>query len=260
MKNNGIKILFVFIVFLTTCFLLWGVATVFYPSKHPVEESAEKFDIHYALSIKPPFIFKYYLYKPYKYDKAKEYPLILMLHGSSRHMRGAVHASSYKVQKKHPMFVVVPVAPPLTIWARPKAFKPESYSLAKLSVSKVIKKYSIDTKRIYVTGYSMGGAGTYGMVHHYPNLFAAAIPLCGYWSDDIHDYREITKAGIPIKIHHGTRDQYVDYKHSKSSYYSLRTLNNDVEFISHQKSNHNIWEKVYKDMAFWDWLNQQSKS
>ncbi len=259
MKDKCYKIISIFFILVIACLFLWTASAVFYPFKHPIEESAEKFDAHYALSFKPPFIYKYYLYKPYKYNQEKTYPLVLMLHGSSRHMKGAVYASSYKVQKQHPMFVVVPVAPPLTVWDKPKIFKPESYSLAKSSMSKVMKKYPIDAKRIYVTGYSMGGTGTYSMVHHYPDLFAAAAPLCGRWSDDLNDYREIAKSETPIKIHHGTRDQYVDYKHSKNAYYSLSTLKANVGLVPYSKSNHNIWDKVYEDMAFWDWLNNQSK-
>ncbi|MEZ5902064.1 MAG: prolyl oligopeptidase family serine peptidase [Alphaproteobacteria bacterium] len=238
---------------------LWALWTVYAPSKHPVEGSENKFDVHYALSLKPPFIYKYYLYEPYKFDQNKEYPLVVMLHGASRHMKGAYHASSYEVQKRYPMFVLVPVAPPLTVWASPHSVLPQSYSLAKSATSKIIRQYPIDEKRIYVTGYSLGGAGTFGMLYHYPDLFAAAIPLCGYWSEDMKDYRKMAETDAVIKIHHGTRDQYIDYQKSKEAYYSLRTLRANVEMISHNKMNHNIWDKVYKEMEFWEWLNAQSK-
>ena len=221
-----------------------------------MRESTKEYTVHYGLGLVPPFLFKYYLYTPGGYDPELEYPLVLMLHGSSRHMYGGIDAVKPRLQRRHPMFVVVPIAPPGFSWAL-RHYPLQAYGFAKAAVTSVTKHYSIDPGRIYVTGYSMGGAGTFGMLAHYPSLFAAAAPLCGYWSDQLDDYR--TMPDIPIQIHHGTSDTIVSYKKSEKAYDALKTLHVDAELKLHFQKGHAIWNSVYADYEFWDWLLDQRR-
>lgn len=256
MKKLARNIALVLLMLAVGIIAAWAGSAFFYPEKPPMEEATEKYRVHYSLAAMPPFLFKYYLYSPSDYDPAQSYPLVLMLHGSSRHMHGGIYATRSGVQNKHPMFVLVPIAPPYFRWAKP-GFPLQAHGFAARAIKNVFKSYAIDPNRVYVTGYSLGGAGTFGMLAHYPDLFAAAAPLCGYWSEGLADYRAMPD--IPVQIHHGTQDSIVPYERSEDAYTALKTLNVDVELKPHYQRGHNIWDTVYRDEQFWDWLMMQRR-
>lgn len=193
-------------IFLFVAALFGGCAFVIarFPENPPMEEATLSYTVHYALASTPPFLFKYYLYTPGGYSSDQNYPLVLMLHGASRHMHGGIYAARSSVQSKSPLFVLVPIAPPNFVWASTRPNPLQAHGFARAALRNVVHKYAIDPRRIYVTGYSLGGQGAYGMLAHYPDLFAAAAPLCGYWSLTITipfpTFRSISTTAQPIRL------------------------------------------------------------
>src|SRR5882757_11217162 len=146
---------------------------------------------------------------PENYDKTKKYPLVLFLHGAGERGRdnekqlthGAKLFLSPENRKNFPCIVVFPQCPSESFWSsvktdRSKAPMVFDFDDARPSntplvssvevVQKMIKEEGVDKKRVYITGLSMGGMGTFEAVYKYPKLFAAALPICG--GGDVKSY------------------------------------------------------------------------
>ena len=149
---------------------------------------------------------RYRILLPEHYDKTKKYPLVLFLHGAGERGRdnekqlthGAKLFLSPEARKNFPCIVVFPQCPSESYWSSVKADRSTSpivfdfdYSrpsnpplLSSIElVNQLVKEEGGDKKRIYITGLSMGGMGTLEAVYRFPKLFAAAMPICGAWSD-----------------------------------------------------------------------------
>src|SRR5207249_1183485 len=110
--------------------------------------------------------------------------------------------------------------------------------------------------RIYVTGLSMGGYGTWDIIVREPHRFAAAAPIC---SDG--DKSKVGKIKhIPIWISHGAKDPIVDVKYSRQMYAALKNQGGNVTYRELPNGVHNIWDQVYSDPEFIRWLFEQRKS
>ena len=124
----------------------------------------------------------YRLFIPENYSPSKKYPLVLVLHGngaqgtnniSQMDETATVWANPVN-QANYPCFVVVPQCPVNKVWAD----APVAGAVINL-VDSLIREFTIDTNRLYITGWSMGGFGTWDMITLFPNRFAAAIPMSG---------------------------------------------------------------------------------
>ena len=122
-------------------------------------------------------------------------------------------------------------------------------------VLEVIKKYSVDEKRIYVTGESGGGVGTWYMVMRWPELFAAAIPVCG-----VGDPRmaEVIKK-VPIRTFHGALDNVVPVKATRSMVEAIKKAGGDITYIEYPEVTHSSWRPAWKDPETIKWLFEQTK-
>ncbi|HEX8310881.1 MAG TPA: prolyl oligopeptidase family serine peptidase, partial [Chthoniobacteraceae bacterium] len=158
----------------------------------------------------------YRLLKPKDYDSQKKYPLVLLLHGAgergtnneSQLTHGAGAFAKDDARAKFPAFVVVPQCPPEyrwveVDWTSPDPHQPEEISiplkLALGALEEVQKEFSVDPDRLYVTGLSMGGFGTWDVITRFPERFAAAAPVCGGG-----DKRKIGRASkVPVWAFHG---------------------------------------------------------
>ena len=170
---------------------------------------------------------QYRFFVPEQYDSTKKYPLVLALHGSGErgddnisHIRAYRNATSWADpinQVKYPCFVVAPQVPFEQDWS--------DYILLMGDVlDSLSTEFSLDTNRFYVTGLSMGGFGTFGMLQTYPDRFAAGIPMSGGW----FVYDAPTIAHIPIWNFHGTRDETVPVTWSRDMMYALADEGVDV--------------------------------
>ena len=181
-------------------------------------------------------------------------PLIVFLHGSGERgnnleMVKAHSPFTYKNLIKEPVAILAPQCP-ADVWWDTKAV----YNLIK----EIQAKYKIDASRIYLTGLSMGGWGTWKLANEHPEMFAAVAPVCApadRWMEaTIHRYK-----GLPIKIFHGGNDDIVSPMNSIEIYQSLKKVNPTVTLTIFPDDNHNSWDSTYSDPKLYEWMLNQKK-
>ena len=177
----------------------------------------------------------YRLLKPIHYDEQKEYPLVIFFHGAGERGSDNVtplgHIANLFLngpnRRKYPCFVLVPQCPldirwVDTDWTLDAHEIPEKPSLpmrlAQELLSQTIDSLNINNGKIYVTGLSMGGFAVWDIIARSPNLFAAAVPICG--GGDVNTTDVIKH--IPIWAFHGKQDRVVKPTRSRNMIMALR--------------------------------------
>lgn len=208
------------------------------------------------------------------YDTLRSTPLVIFLHGSGERGSdneaqlkwGAMSFATDEMMALHPAVVVVPQCPDNQSWAntertknstethlKPQPSKP--MQLVKELIDQLIKTAHIDTTRIYITGLSMGGFGTFDAVERYPDLFAAALPVCGGG-----DASKIASAShIPMWICAGADDATVNPTYSVDMLLALRKAGAHPGFTLYPETGHASWLAVYSDSHIINWLFSQHK-
>ncbi len=189
-------------------------------------------------------------------EKTKEkVPLIVFLHGSGERgtnleMVKAHSPFTYKNLIKEPVAILAPQCPANQWWDTENVYQ---------LIKEIQGNYKIDESRIYLTGLSMGGWGSWKLANEYPELFAALAPVCApsdrWMKATIHRYKE-----LPIKIFHGGNDDIVSPMTSIEMYQELKKVNKNVELIIFPNDNHNSWDSTYSDPKFYEWMLSQRKS
>ena len=118
----------------------------------------------------------------------------------------------------------------------------------------VRESYSVDPARIYVTGLSMGGFGTWDLCMRAPDLFAAAVPMCGGGSPDDADLL----ARLPIVTVHGDSDTKVPVSGTREMVAALKAIGNGVTYYEMQGYTHNVWDWTMSNLGILTWLYSQS--
>ena len=168
----------------------------------------------------------YRVFIPKGYDQSQKYPLVLWLHGAgsvgrdnlkqiSSASRPGTHIwTTPENQAKHPAFVVAPQCPQsVGCWDDGRTNEPGPHLLLVLKILDSLRtEFSIDSERIYVAGQSMGGYGTWDLITKRPDLFAAAVPLCG--GGNVALAAAIRK--MPIWAFHGDVDPTVPVEQSRT--------------------------------------------
>lgn len=194
----------------------------------------------------------YLLYLPKNYDESKdEFPLVLFLHGAGE--RGTdiekvmVHGLPRLINegKDFPFIVISPQCPDNMFW--------NTDVLAAL-LDEIEDNYRVDKNRIYVTGLSMGGHGTWSLAIAQPNRFAAIAPICG-WSNPT---MACTIKHIPIWVFHGAKDMVVPLSASEQMVEKLKSCNADVKLTIYPEANHDSWTETYNNEELYSWFRQHS--
>ena len=189
----------------------------------------------------------YLLYLPEGYDEKETWPLMLFLHGAGE--RGddlekvMVHGPPKLAKhKKFPFIVVSPQCPDDKWW--------EPVSLTAL-LDEVCEKYKVDEDRVYVTGLSMGGFGTWSLVVYSADRFAAVAPICGGGIPFVTARR----AGkLPIWAFHGSADNVVPAKYSEEIVAALKKSGNDARLTIYDGVGHDSWTRTYDNPELYEWL------
>jgi predicted peptidase len=213
---------------------------------------------------------KYRFYNPSKNASKKKYPLVVHFHGAGS--RGdnntsqlylAKKVTSKRNIKKHPCFVFAPQCPAREKWvstdwkklSHKMSFKPNAQmAMAMATIKEIIKKYPVDTSRIYVYGQSMGGFATWEIICRYPAMFAAAVPVCG--GADETQAKKIAK--VPVWIFHGKLDPVVKVERSRNMFASLKKAGGKPKYMEYPKVKHNAWSYSYSPKLF-EWIFSQKK-
>jgi predicted peptidase len=227
-------------------------------------------------------ILPYRILYPESYDKSakdKKYPLVLFLHGGGErgndNEKQLSHGAALFAEKSNrmnfPAIVVAPQCPADKYWATSTIdrttsplkiefdyTKEPNWNLiaANELIKKLAKEERVDPSRIYVTGLSMGGMGTYESVYRYPDLYAAALPICGGGDLKVYDKRV---AKTPFWIFHGDSDVVVDVNLSRKMNEKLKSLGATVKYTEYPGVNHNSWDNVFADPEYLKWMMTQKR-
>lgn len=215
----------------------------------------------------------YRLLKPTQYDSQVKYPLVLFLHGAGErgddNIRQLVHGmndfASDETMAKYPCFVVAPQCPKEQKWvdvnwsatghAMP-ARAADPLRLTMEAIAALEKQFSIDPARIYVTGLSMGGYGSWDAIARYPDRFAAAAPICG-GGDPAQAGRF---AQLPVWAFHGGKDGVVKPQRSREMVEAIKAAGGTPKYTEYPDAGHDSWTATYKDPEFFAWLFAQRRA
>ena len=211
----------------------------------------------------------YRLFKPAGYDDQQKYPLVLFLHGAGE--RGDDNQSQTKNgvrfflqnQAKFPCFIVAPQCPGKlqwvdTPWGNLKHAMPAQPTEPMQSTIDLLpalqKEFAaIDPKRLYVTGLSMGGFGTWDLISRFPKKFAAAVPICG--GADEAQAPQIAK--VPVWVFHGGADDVVKTIRSRNIVAALKAAGGSPKYTEYPGVGHGSWDQAYREADLFPWLFSQ---
>ncbi|MEN6386692.1 MAG: prolyl oligopeptidase family serine peptidase [Phycisphaerales bacterium] len=198
---------------------------------------------------------KYLLYLPKDYGKTGEkWPLIVFLHGAGE--RGndlnkvKVHGIPKMLDTRDDFqFVVVSPQCPANAW-----WTDYLQSINAL-IEQIAKEYNIDESRIYMTGLSMGGFGTWNMAERYPDLFAAIAPICGGGETFLANYIK-----APVWAFHGAKDDIVPLQRSQEMVDAVKKNGVEVQFTVYPDLMHNCWDAAYANEELYKWFLSHKKN
>ena len=121
----------------------------------------------------------------------------------------------------------------------------------------VLQNYHADKNRVYLTGASMGGFGTWYYASEYPEKFAALLPVVGYPS--VEQAEAVARAGIPVWVFSGGRDPAVETKYFFAGMNRMDELGANLRFTTEQDMFHDVWNRVYAGDDAYTWLLQYKK-
>jgi predicted peptidase len=193
---------------------------------------------------------KYLLYLPVDYGKAnKTWPLIMFLHGAGE--RG----NNLEVVKKHGPpkmiaqgkqfdFIVVSPQCPNDLWW------PEQSDVLITLLDEIEAKYRVDTDRVYLTGLSIGGFGTWTLASQYPNRFAAIAPICG----GSERYAASRFKNVPVWAFHGAKDKVVPVARSQEMVNAVKAAGGDAKLTIYPEAEHDSWTETYNNRQLYEWF------
>ena len=192
-----------------------------------------------------------YLPKEYGKDKSWKWPLVVFLHGAGESGSDLEKVKAHgppkliAAGKEFPFIVVSPQAPdgPRRGW---------DIETLNAMLDDVLAKYGIDQDRVYLTGLSMGGNGSWTWATANPERFAALAPICG-WGDGRIAGRRLRN--LPTWAFHGAKDATVAITESEHMVDSLKKGGNpEVKFTIYPEAGHDSWTVTYDDLELYTWL------
>jgi len=207
----------------------------------------------------------YRLYLPDSYkDTGDSFPLLIFLHGSGERGRDNQIQISIntpfellvldnEISKEFPCIIAAPQCPNYNNWSNP-LIMPVLLGL----IDTLKNNLNVDTNRIYITGLSMGGYGTFDIIAQRPDLFAAGMPICGGSVFGAEIAGKIKD--IPIWVFHAADDDDVPVRHSRDIVMAIENLNGKhLKYTEYETGGHSIWFGIYSDPDNIRWLFDQKK-
>lgn len=217
----------------------------------------------------------YRIYVPDSYTAEKQYPVLLFMHGAmyigddntAQLGTGVTEGFAMTSCGIYDCIVIAPQCPTGNKWVDVATWNDCSYSTdaipesdelkAVMDLLGTIKKtYSTDERRYYVTGLSMGGFATWDLITRHPDVFAAAVPVCGG-----ADYRKAELIrDMPIWTFHGLKDPTVPCTGTQKMVAELKALDApNLKFTEFPDKEHDIWYMVYSSFLTWQWMFSKVK-
>jgi predicted peptidase len=196
---------------------------------------------------------RYWLYLPPGYGQhEKRWPMLLFLHGAGESGEDLEKVKKHgppkivETGKDFPLLVVSPQS-------RRRGWRPE---VLRALIDHVVSDHQVDPDRIYVTGLSMGGFGTWALAAADPERIAAIVPICGGG-----DPNSVGRIGhLPAWVFHGGKDDVVPISESKRLVQAIRASGGNVRFTIYPQADHDSWTRTYDNPRLYEWLLEQKRS
>ena len=210
----------------------------------------------------------YRLFVPGAQQRVRPLPIVIYLHGSGgigtdnlRQISGGNTNGTHvwvspQAQARHPAFVMAPQLPTGNRWDNSGADGIAGYAGLLIEIlENLSREFAIDRDRVYLTGQSLGGAGTWDLVTKRPELFAAAVPLCGAGTAS----RAGAARQVPIWAFHGAKDELVPVAASREMVAALRAAGSALKYTEYAEVGHDVWTVAYVERSLPDWLFDQKR-
>ena len=183
------------------------------------------------------------------------YPLVIYLHGRGGDVMTPEQpgeARSFSEEdnyRKRECFIIAPQCPKDASWDGKN-----SAAVVEI-IQDLVKNLAVDKKRVYLTGYSMGGYGTFHLLGEEPRLFAAGVPIAGGGDPNkVEAYKK-----VPLWVFHGAKDDVVKPEQSRRMVEALEKARAPVKFTEYADGDHGIAGRVYGDVKMHEWLFDQQR-
>jgi predicted peptidase len=223
--------------------------------------------------------YPYQVYVPSGYASSTErWPVILFLHGAGERGSDGLFQTAIGLgsairrnASQYPAIVVFPQTPKDSVWIGTPA------DAAIAALDQTLAEFRTDADRVYLTGLSLGGNGTWNLAHKYPERFAAIAPVCAFVTpfarlpgsrrivaSDTGDamFAALARrlARLPIWIIHGEIDPVVPVAESRRAFDALKAAGGNVRYTEIIGGDHNVWDLTYGSPQFQEWLFAQRRS
>jgi predicted peptidase len=239
---------------LTLCLAVAALAARPNPAESSREAPGKQVPKKFQKEVKVTVSLNYLLFLPEGYDqgdKSKTWPLLLFLHGAGESgddiNKVKIHGPPKIVEtKKDFPFILVSPQSPRFGW---------DTAALKALLDEVMAHHRVDKGRVYVTGLSMGGFGTFALAAAYPDLFAAMVPICGGGEPIMARKMK----NLPAWVFHGAKDEVVPLDRSKVMVEALKKAGGDVRFTVYPDAGHDSWTETYNNPEVYQWLLQHRR-
>jgi predicted peptidase len=208
--------------------------------------------------------YRYMVYVPPGHDTAERGPVILFLHGAGERGSDGVRQTTVglgPVVRADPEFPAVVVFPQL----HPGAGWPgEAGRAAMRALDLTIEELALDERRVYLTGLSMGGNGSWHLALEHPARFAAVVPICGWiegrWRGQPKENETLVERiapirDLPIWVFHGARDEVIPVGQSRLVVQALREAGaRELRYTEYPEARHDSWTAAYAEPELWTWM------
>ena len=224
------------------------IPTALYGADQPTEGA----QVEQKLEVSVPVTMNYLLALPKDYESKEKWPLLLFLHGAGERGDNLEQVKRHgppkliAAGKELPFIVVSPQCPANRRW--------ESIELTAL-LDEIVAKYNVDEDRVYVTGLSMGGFGTWSLATHSPNRFAAIAPICG--GGETFMAKSIAK--LPVWAFHGEKDSVVPPVRSTEMIDAIKAAGGDPKLTLYPELFHDSWTITYDNPELYTWLLEHTR-
>lgn len=211
------------------------------------------------------FTLPYRLFVPTDYDPTQAYPLVLFLHGAGERgtdnrlqLTGQTAELVFvrpENQAQWPCIMMAPQCPPNGSWSSSGPYPTEPMHATLKAIKALKQEFHIDHKRMYITGLSMGGFGTYDMITRFPGRFAAAVPIASGWDPALAP----RCVNTPLWAFHGTNDTTVPVQSDRNMIAAIIAAGGSPLYTEYPGVGHDSWDRAYAEPDLLPWLFSQSR-
>lgn len=201
---------------------------------------------------------KYAVYVPREYDAAQAWPVIVFLNGmgecgedGQKQLAVGLMPAVLAQSAAWPFVIVCPQKPV----ARTQWIDHDDLVMATLAAT--MEEFKVDRERVYLTGLSQGGAGTWAIGSRHADVFAALVPICGYGT--FSEAGAARLKGMPIWAFHGGKDDVVPVQKSQVLIEAVTAAGGSPRLTVFPNANHNSWDEAYRTQKLGEWFLKQRK-